>query len=486
MLKSPSLSLNKAVKRSQYASLNLLILIFVQNFEGVFAAPSEPAQTNAAVAELVMQIDPLMQQKRYSEAEILLKKALIISPDNPSIHASYGYAIQKQGRFEESVEHYEAALKGLPDATLVRMSFGHVLKNLGRYEEALTQYKQVLAQDPSYPMALRMTAAVLILMQRSQDSVQYANKLLEVEPTLADKLFLADILEQSRNYDAALSKYKEILVSDPKFLDAVNGCAACLWSMGQQSEAVSYYERATEIDPARQRSWLKLLHYYLRTGRLKDWITCEEKVAERFPDSPELKRLTNYKKEVAADVELNTLCQHNSVDYLNRASHRSGKKTWNERIIPVYIEPTQSSTVGGNPKFNEILREAFKDWAEASAGRVSFKFVEMPTQSLITCRWISNPDQLPITGTNACCTAKSDGARITKADIVLLTTNSTFPDTALPLDYVKAITRHEVGHALGLEGHSDDVKDVMFTYPGSSKLTQRDVNTIRRLYAKKS
>lgn len=461
--------------------LCIVISLLFSISEKALADPVDAVPRDTALKALVMQIDPLMQEKRYSEAEVLLKKALSIAPEDPAIHASYGYAIQKQGRFEESVAHYEAALKGLPEAILVRMSFAHVLKNLARYQEALAQYKKVLEQEPSYPMALRMTAITLVDLKLPQDSVPYCKRLLDLEPTQANRMLLADVLEESRDYSAAFLKYKEVLTSDPKYMDAINGCAVCLWSMGRQSEAVAYYEQAAESNPTNQRAWLKLLHYYLRTGRLKDWVLCQEKVAMRFPDSPVVKRLTNYRKEVAVDAELNEQTQQPSDDYLNRVI-RSGKRRWQQRVIPVYIEPSRTSISGWNPKFDDILHQAFADWSESSAGLLSFKFVETPAPSGITCRWISSPDELPLTGANACCKTKCDGDLIVKADLVLLTTNSTFPDTALTLDYIKAITRHEVGHALGLEGHSDVVGDVMFTYPGSSQLTQRDVNTITRLY----
>ncbi len=48
----------------------ILILVLVQNIEQTLPAPASSVKGNTEVEALVMQIDPLMQQKRYSEADV--------------------------------------------------------------------------------------------------------------------------------------------------------------------------------------------------------------------------------------------------------------------------------------------------------------------------------------------------------------------------------------------------------------------------------
>ncbi|MBP0000343.1 MAG: peptidase [Cyanobacteria bacterium SID2] len=51
-------------------------------------------------------------------------------------------------------------------------------------------------------------------------------------------------------------------------------------------------------------------------------------------------------------------------------------------------------------------------------------------------------------------------------------------------DYVKSAVRHELGHALGIWGHSDRETDVMFfsQVRRPASISTRDVNTLRRVY----
>jgi predicted Zn-dependent protease len=52
---------------------------------------------------------------------------------------------------------------------------------------------------------------------------------------------------------------------------------------------------------------------------------------------------------------------------------------------------------------------------------------------------------------------------------------------------LKNIATHELGHALGMLGHSPKESDMMYTVTDEhSRLSQRDINTVTRLYQKKA
>jgi hypothetical protein len=64
--------------------------------------------------------------------------------------------------------------------------------------------------------------------------------------------------------------------------------------------------------------------------------------------------------------------------------------------------------------------------------------------------------------------------------IMLRTTNSNH--NSVPLPWMKASSAHEFGHALGIEGHSTNQRDLMSVYYGNGTISDNDAATLRYVY----
>ena len=87
------------------------------------------------------------QTDRYEEALELIERAIAISPDDPAIIDSLGWAQFKLGRYEEALSNLRRAYSAFPDAE-VASHVGEVLWIMGREQEATEVWRGALEKQP--------------------------------------------------------------------------------------------------------------------------------------------------------------------------------------------------------------------------------------------------------------------------------------------------------------------------------------------------
>jgi predicted Zn-dependent protease len=137
----------------------------------------------------------------------------------------------------------------------------------------------------------------------------------------------------------------------------------------------------------------------------------------------------------------------------------------------------------------QMMAQAFNDWQSSTNGLVSWRQVSNPMQADIVALWTADV-QARSGGVEAGNTESltsmdpyTRNGQIEAAKITILTGmgGRPFSDTEM-----RKTTLHEVGHSLGLEGHSRTRTDIMYPAVNATQtpyLQSRDVNTLARLYS---
>jgi hypothetical protein len=184
-------------------------------------------------------------------------------------------------------------------------------------------------------------------------------------------------------------------------------------------------------------------------------------------------------------------------------SNVDNRDHWPDLVASVVQNPDQLRSLqvaqGYSDQHYAAARQGIESWKNYGNGQFSFEFVQDPEDADIYVFWTNHfvnklglglfandirgytaKRSFPL---RAIQSAEQTGAAPPLKPVVTFLRTTDGGGNPMPLGKMKASAAHEFGHALGIEGHSQNPSDLMSVYYGNGTISPNDAATIRYLYS---
>ena len=147
----------------------------------------------------------LFNQRRYAEAEPLIRALLVRFPRHGFCHKALGAVLRQQGNSTEALKAMQNALALLPDDAEANYNLAVILKEQRQFADAEASYRNVLEINSNFAPAHNGLGNVLKAQGRLKEAEVSYRQALKIKPDFIDALDnLAQILLARREYTEAL------------------------------------------------------------------------------------------------------------------------------------------------------------------------------------------------------------------------------------------------------------------------------------------
>lgn len=213
---------------------------------------------------------------KFHDAELLLRRAISVNPNNPHSHFSHAYVSHELGRLDAAVASYDRALALRPDDAEAWFNRGNVLRGARRHQDALASYAMALSLRPDLADAHVNSGLALLAMQNPADALAHFDRALALKPDFAEAHNnRGTALLALQRYDEALAALDTALSLKPGSAEALTSRGDALMVLKRPTEALTCFAKVLSLDPTREFVLGSIIHAMTQAC---DWNGLDEYV----------------------------------------------------------------------------------------------------------------------------------------------------------------------------------------------------------------
>jgi len=231
----------------------------------------------------------LTDLKQFSEAEVQLRKALSLRPDDAEFHYRLAAMLLQEkmewkatlgldrrdvstrvvrGTEQEALESLEKTVRLAPGHLKARLHLGRTYYDRNQHLKARGQFDAVLEKDPDYPWLHYHLSMLHSNRGDVQAAIRELEKELELHPSHAQaRLELGEWLVKTGRYEDALTHLSQVKQEEVHPVDLNYAVAKAHRGLGNPGQALEAARKCVEMDPGFTDAHYLLGQLYRETGK---------------------------------------------------------------------------------------------------------------------------------------------------------------------------------------------------------------------------
>lgn len=217
------------------------------------------------------------RQNKMPEAEVAIKKATLLAPNNPWYWKLLSELYKSTGNMAALIPVFDQLIRLVPDQQSYYFDRASACYAAGRTEEAKAGYKLIEEKFGSSPVLVRA-------VNRMNAPQSQQNAAPEINVRADDAMSAATQLIAQKKFASAaavLDKVKDTHSGDPLFLTLYGDV---LYETGNLPASLKYYKEALKITDQLYGVWEKVLNIHILLGQYKEMIEVGEAALSIYPN----------------------------------------------------------------------------------------------------------------------------------------------------------------------------------------------------------
>ena len=212
--------------------------------------PTNPQSASSPVDQLMQEGQDLAAQGRFAEAEVPLKQAAELAPENYALLTLLGKIEGRIGKHADAIALFRRVVSGQPKTADAHVNLAIALADAGDLEEALKETSTAALLSPKLVSAHLNRARVLADLHRPEEAEKEFAATHQLAPDNPDCLFYWALLEKDRgNLEKQTSLFQQLVRLQPDNLTALLLLAQSLQRESKNAETIAVLHRILQLKP---------------------------------------------------------------------------------------------------------------------------------------------------------------------------------------------------------------------------------------------